>query len=55
MENEKLYPKEKQKGVVFYRDKLASQDMSENPEDIDAINIDVDDEVKCQNQGSRRC
>ena len=29
MENEKLYPKEKQKGVVFYRDKLASQDMSE--------------------------
>lgn len=46
MENEKLYPKEKQKGVVFYRNKLASQDMSENPEDIDAIDIDVDDEVK---------
>lgn len=46
MKNEKLYPKEKQKGVVFYRNKLASQDMSENPEDIDAIDIDVDDEVK---------
>lgn len=46
MENEKLYPKEKQKGVVFYRNKLASQDMSENPEGIDAIDIDVDDEVK---------
>lgn len=46
MENEKLYPKEKQKGVVFYRNKLASQDMSEDPEDIDAIDIDVDDEVK---------
>ena len=24
MENEKLYPKEKQKGVVFYRNKLYS-------------------------------
>lgn len=46
MKNEKLYPKEKQKGVVFYRNKLAFQDMSENPEDIDAIDIDVDDEVK---------
>lgn len=46
MKNEKLYPKEKQKGVVFYRNKLASQDMSEDPEDIDAIDIDVDDEVK---------
>lgn len=46
MKNEKLYPKEKQKGVVFYRNKLASQDMSENPENIDAIDIDVDDEVK---------
>lgn len=46
MKNEKLYPKEKQKGVVFYHNKLASQDMSENPEDIDAIDIDVDDEVK---------
>lgn len=46
MKNEKLYPKEKHKGVVFYRNKLASQDMSENPEDIDAIDIDVDDEVK---------
>ena len=46
MKNEKLYPKEKQKGVVFYRNKLASQDMSENQEDIDAIDIDVDDEVK---------
>lgn len=46
MKNEKLYPKEKQKGVVFYRNKLASQNMSENPEDIDAIDIDVDDEVK---------
>lgn len=46
MKNEKLYPKEKQKGVVFYRHKLASQDMSENPENIDAIDIDVDDEVK---------
>lgn len=46
MKNEKLYPKENQKGVVFYRDKLAFQDMSENPEDIDAIDIDVDDEVK---------
>lgn len=29
MKNEKLYPKEKQKGVIFYRNKLASQDMSE--------------------------
>lgn len=29
MENEKLYPKEKQKGVVFYRNKLASQDIRE--------------------------
>lgn len=46
MKNEKLYPKEKQKGVVFYRNKLAFQDMPENPEDIDAIDIDVDDEVK---------
>lgn len=46
MKNEKLYPKEKQKGVVFYRNKLAFQDMSENPKDIDAIDIDVDDEVK---------
>lgn len=46
MKNEKLYPKEKQKGIAFYRNKLASQDMSENPEDIDAIDIDVDDEVK---------
>ena len=46
MKNEKLYPKEKQKGVIFYRNKLAFQDMSENPEDIDAIDIDVDDEVK---------
>lgn len=46
MKNEKLYPKEKQKGVVFYRNKLAFHDMSENPEDIDAIDIDVDDEVK---------
>ena len=46
MKHEKLYPKENQKGVVFYRDKLEFQDMSENPEDIDAIDIDVDDEVK---------
>lgn len=46
MKNEKLYPKEKQKGVIFYCNKLASQDMSENTEDIDAIDIDVDDEVK---------
>ena len=46
MKNEKLYPKEKQKGVVFYRNKLAFQDMSKNPDDIDAIDIDVDDEVK---------
>ena len=46
MKNEKLHPKENQKGVVFYRNKLASQDMSENPENIDAIDIDVDDEMK---------
>lgn len=45
-EKRKLYLKGNQKGVVFYRDKLAFQDMSENPEDIDAIDIDVDDEVK---------
>ena len=46
MKYKKLHPKENQKGVVFYRDKLTFQDMSENPEDIDAIDIDVDDEVK---------
>ena len=46
MKYKKLHPKENQKGVVFYRDKLAFQDISENQEDIDAIDIDVDDEVK---------
>ena len=46
MKNEKLYPKENQKGVVFYRNKLTFQDMSEDPKDIDAIDIDVDNDVK---------
>ena len=46
MKNEKLHPKENQKGVVFYLDKLAFQDMSKNLEDIDAIDIDIDDDVK---------
>lgn len=49
MENEKrkLYLlKESQKGVIFYRNKPTFQDMSEDPKDIDAIDIDVDDNVK---------
>ena len=40
MKNEKLYPKEKQKGVVFY------QDLAEDTGNGDAIDIDVDDDVK---------
>ena len=40
MKNKKLYPKEKQKGVVFY------QDLAENTGNGDAIDIDVDDDVK---------
>ena len=46
MENEKLYPKEIQKGVVFYRKPFNFQDMSEAPEDIEAVDIDVDSDVK---------
>lgn len=40
MKNEKLYPKEKQKGVVFYHD------LAEDTGNGDAIDIDVDDDVK---------
>ena len=40
MKNKKLYPKEKQKGVVFY------QDLTEDTGNGDAIDIDVDDDVK---------
>ena len=40
MKNKKLYPKEKQKGVVFY------QDLAEDTGNGDAIDIDVDDDVK---------
>lgn len=40
MKNEKLYPKEKQKGVVSYHD------LAEDTGNGDAIDIDVDDDVK---------
>lgn len=40
MKNEKLYPKENQKGVVFY------QDLAEDTKNGDAVDIDVDDDVK---------
>ena len=40
MKNEKLYPKENQTGVVFY------QDLAEDTKNGDAVDIDVDDDVK---------
>ena len=40
MKNKKLYPKENQKGVVFY------QSLAEDTENGDAVDIDIDDDVK---------
>ena len=40
MKNKKLYPKEKQKGVVFY------QNLAEDTGNGDAVDVDVDNDVK---------
>lgn len=40
MENEKLYPKEIQKGVIFYRN------VAKGFGDTDAVDIDVDSRLK---------
>lgn len=49
MKNKKLYPKEKQKGVVFYQEQkgvVFYQDLAEDTGNGDAIDIDIDDDVK---------
>ena len=49
MRNKKLYPKEKQKGVVFYQEQkgvVFYQDLAEDTGNGDAIDIDIDDDVK---------